>query len=266
MGAFKSSLASKIALFMKIFIILYFLLIGLFFAPVEAEAARSKILFLYSDKGLDSEKTDKTTRKQFKKIGKYMDPVLIKKLKNADFKVKLLKRREDFKPKNRRFYLYITLLEYERNADVPFYLKVYFELSEDGATPLMKETFEIESRRSWKKCAIKAAKLITDALVQNRMDIMNSNEAKVVKRSTRYDDKDIPDKDEPEDSNSAEIININGQTEEDSENDDPGDTAAENPVSETPRQRMTKLTEIYDAGMISEEEYFKKKEELLSEL
>lgn len=264
MGAFESSLACQIALSMKIFAVLYFLLIGLLFNPVEAEAARAKILFLYSDKGLDSEKTDKTTRKQFKKIGKYMDPILIKKLKNADFKVKLLERQEDFKPKNRRFYLYVTLLEYERNGDVPFYLKVYFELSEDGATPLMKETFEIESKRSWKKCAIKAAKLISDALVQNRMDIVNSDEAKVVKRSSRYDDKDIPDKDEPEDSNPVEVKNK--PAEDDSENEDPRDQAAETSVSETPRDRMAKLTELYDSGMISEEEYFKKKDELLSDL
>ena len=251
---------------MKILGVLYFLLIGLLFAPVEAEAARAKILFLYSDKGLDSEKTDKATRKQFKKIGKYMDPILIKKLKKADFKVKLVKRQEDFKPKNRRFYLFVTLLEYERNGDVPFYLKVYFELSEDGITPLMKETFEIESKRSWKKCAIKAAKLITDALVQNRMDIVNSDEAKVVKRSARYDDRDIPDKDESEDPDPVEIKNESGTTEDDSENYDSRKPAAEASVSETPQNRMAKLTELYDSGMISEEEYFKKKDELLSDL
>ena len=132
---------------MKIRLVLYFLLAGLFFAPLAAEAARAKILFLYSDRGIDSENTDKATRKQLKKIGKYMDPILIKKLKKADFKVKLLDSPQDFKPKDRRFYLYVTLLDYERNGSVPFYLKVYFELSEDGLKPFMKQSFEIESKR-----------------------------------------------------------------------------------------------------------------------
>lgn len=246
---------------MKISTVFYFLLIGLLFLQVPSEAARAKILFLYSDKGLDSETTDKATRKQFKKIGKYMDPILIKKLKKADFKVKLLKSREDFKPKARRFFLYLTLKDYERDSSVPYYLKVHFELSEDGNTPLMKETFEIESKRSWKKCAIKAAKLITDALVQNRMDIVNSDEAKVVKRAARYDDNDISDQEESESqSTPEEIKTIEAQ-------DDPISRDAEEMQAEAapPAERMAKLTGLYDAGMISEEEYFKKKDEILSD-
>ena len=183
---------------MKFYALLSILLAGFLFIPIRAEAARAKILFLYSDKGSNSETADKSTRKQFKKIGKYMDPILIKKLKKADFKVKLLDSPEDFKPKNRRFYLYVTLKDYERKGAVPYYLEVYFELSEDGKNPIMKDTFEIESRRSWKKCAIKAAKLITDSLVQNRMDMLNSDEAKVTKRKERYDDNDISDQEETE--------------------------------------------------------------------
>lgn len=247
---------------MRIFPVLYILLAGLFFAPVAAEAARAKILFLYSDRGMDSEKTDKATQKQFKKIGKYMDPILIKKLKKADFKVKLLKNRKDFKPKNRRFFLYVTLKEYERDSSVPYYLKVHFELSEDGNTPLMKETFEIESKRSWKKCAIKAAKLITDALVQNKMDIVNSDEAKVVKRAKRYDDNDISDQEETESQSTPEELKTT-KAKEDPVNPDAEEIQTETAPS---TERMAKLTELYDAGMISEEEYFKKKDEILSDL
>ena len=249
---------------MRIIAVIYFLLIGLFFEPLIAEAARAKILFLYSDRGLDSEKMDKAKRKQFKKIGKFMDPILVKKLKKADFKVKILDRPEDFKPKARRFYLYVTIKDYERNGSVPFYLKVYFELSEDGLNPFMKESFEIESKRSWKKCAIKAVKLITDTLVQNRRDILSSDEAKVVKRPQRYDDGDISDQAESEDQNQTETKN---ETEDKGDMDSP---ESQEPTQETadagtPDERMAKLTELYDAGMISEEEYFKKKDEILSD-
>lgn len=194
-----------------------------------------------------------------------MDPILVKKLKKADFKVKLLESPEDFKPKARRFYLYVTFLDYERNGSVPFYLKVYFELSEDGVNPLMKETFEIESRRSWKKCAIKAVKLITDTLVQNRMDILRSDEAKVVKRPKLYDDRDISDQEEPEDPCKTDQKKEN-DSEDDSKAPADQDQTPQAEKAETPQGRMAKLTELYDAGMISEEEYFKKKDEILSDL
>ena len=249
---------------MRIFCFLCFLLTGFFLTGIPVEASKAKILYLYSDKGQNSQKTEKAKRKQFKKIGKYMDPILIKKLKKADFKVKLLDSPQDFKPKDRRFYLYVTLLDYERNGSVPFYLKVYFELSEDGLKPFMKQSFEIESKRSWKKCAIKAAKLISDALVQNKNDILTSDEAKVVKRTERFDDKDISDQEEAEEA-SPEIPQEKAAEEQSAPPADQEDFKPSS-ESETSNERMKKLTELYDAGMISEEEYFRKKEEILSDL
>jgi hypothetical protein len=202
---------------------------------------RKPMLYLFSDRGLENDSLTRKQRSERNQVGKYLEKILVKRLKKAGYKPRLVHDARSYVPGENTFLLYVTITHYERRGAYPFLLETRFELSGMSGTPLVARPLSVHSRRSWAKCAIKTAKLIARAVPRKQVLRLEREHAAAPATNGAWD---APPETTP---------GYGGY--------DAGESAGM-----TVEQRLARLNNMLDRGLITYDDYEVKKREILSEL
>ncbi len=224
---------------------------------ISSSAWAKKIkIFVFSDRGLNEEISKKQTKER-NQVGKYLEKDLMERLEDERYKPYLIRSKDKWDGDTDTYLLYLTIIDYERKGAYPFFLETHFELYNDQNALLLTDNFEINSKKSWEKCAQKANKLLIQAIPRKKITELTPIKVKKQKKVKSFASKAILLADDEEKEKESPVT---GNEEEPVKKSKKIKFEGQNLSKE---EMLKQLNEQYENDQITSDEYLTKKEEIL---
>lgn len=132
-------------------------------AESEAEARKTSIFFLL-DRGDPATMNEKQYENR-KDVGAYMEKDLVNMLKKKKYEPTLIQKPEDYTPGPGKYLLLVKIVSYNPGSKATRImvgfgagatsLDIHYELTGEGAEPLISKDDGVGSSRDWRNCARK---------------------------------------------------------------------------------------------------------------